>query len=571
MSKASIHIKPCNIAQSEAHNRRDKKYLKSLNPATIYIDTFLTPYNKSFVPPELEFTSLQEYYEELKAMVKEKTGRAMQEKDVEYTDKNGRKRVRKGSSPLREGVAVIEEGTTLEDLKRFTTAVQERWGIRAIQIHIHRDEGHYEENERGRRIRVPNYHAHIVWDGMDHTTGKSRKLSEKDMSEMQDLLADMLKMERGQKKSETGLEHLEREEFILKKLKDDQKAVKEKTEALESEIKGMDFDEEELSVPEVETDWILKKAKRKIQEELATPVPVVGREKWREERLEAVKAILTHMEASLISAKWSQKQKILDYGKALYKQTRKEIYKTSEENKQLKGVNQRLTQENDNLKGKLASVDENAVRKLRTDLAAANQRAENADLATAQEKERANQEWSRAEQERNRADNAEAQVSEILSVPEIKQFWEMILRQKAFLEEMHQRIAKAVKALYDFALNRDLVFSKEAEVSIGNGIIAEAILKGLDPTDEGQRKKAAKSLLGKVGWKGTYQSSCDLAETRTEQFCEEITVPKEIVDALLLAAGGKGGVSVGGGGGGSNDDLTNWDGTKKNTGWSRSK
>ena len=117
MSKASIHIKPCNIAQSEAHNRRDKKYLKSLNPDQIYIDTFLTPFNKSYVTPELEFTSLQEYYEELKAMVKEKTGRAMQEKDVEYTDKNGRKRVRKGSSPLREGVAVIEEGTTLEDLK----------------------------------------------------------------------------------------------------------------------------------------------------------------------------------------------------------------------------------------------------------------------------------------------------------------------------------------------------------------------------------------------------------------------------------------------------------------------
>ena len=111
---------------------------------------------------------------------------------------------------------------------------------------------------------------------------------------------------------------------------------------------------------------------------------------------------------------------------------------------------------------------------------------------------------------------------------------------------------------------------KETKVNIGNGIIAEAILKGLDPTDEGQRKKAANSLLGKVNWKGTYQSSCDLAETRTEQFCEEITVSKEIVAALLLAAGGKGGVNVGGGGGGSSDDLTNWDGTKRKRGLSRS-
>lgn len=204
------------------------------------------------------------------------------------------------------------------------------------------------------------------------------------------------------------------------------------------------------------------------------------------------------MENCLISAKGSQKREILSYGKALYKQTKREIYKTSEENKQLKGVNQRLTQENDNLKGKLASVDENAVRKLRTDLAAANQRAENADLAIAQEKERTNQEWRRAEQERNRADDAEAQVREILSVPEIKQFWEMILRQKAFLEEMNQRIAKAVKALYNFALNRDLIFSKEAEVSIANGIIAEAILKGLDPTDEGQGRRRRKTCLTRL-------------------------------------------------------------------------
>ena len=75
MSKTSIHIKPCNIAQSEAHNRRDKKYLKSLNPDQIYIDTFLTPFNKSYVTPELEFTSLQEYYEELKAVL---SGRAWQ-------------------------------------------------------------------------------------------------------------------------------------------------------------------------------------------------------------------------------------------------------------------------------------------------------------------------------------------------------------------------------------------------------------------------------------------------------------------------------------------------------------
>lgn len=34
---------------------------------------------------------------------------------------------------------------------------------------------------------------------------------------------------------------------------------------------------------------------------------------------------------------------------------------------------------------------------------------------------------------------------------------------------------------------------------------------------------------------------------------------------LFLAAGGRGGVSLGGGG--VSGELTNWDGTKKKTGW----
>ncbi|MBR6415626.1 MAG: hypothetical protein IKS22_05915, partial [Bacteroidales bacterium] len=216
-AKTSIHIKPCNIAQSEAHNRRDKDYLKALDPKKIYIRTDLTHKNESYVSPIMNGKTLQEYYVSQKAVVKELTGRAMQEKDVEYTDKNGKKRVRHGSSPLREGVAVVEENTTMDDLKRFTDAVQERWDIRAIQIHIHRDEGHYENSEEKTGWK-PNYHAHIVWDWINPSTGKSYKLSKADMSEMQDLLAEILKMQRGQKKSETGIEHLDRNDFIKKKL-----------------------------------------------------------------------------------------------------------------------------------------------------------------------------------------------------------------------------------------------------------------------------------------------------------------------------------------------------------------
>jgi hypothetical protein len=162
----------------------------------------------------MEGVTLQQHYDYLKALVKEKTGRAMQEKDVEYKDKNGKTRVRKGSSPIREGVVNIKPDTKMEDLLNYVNRVHEKWGIRAIQIHMHRDEGHY-ENPEDKSTWKSNLHAHIIWDWIDHQTGKSFKLKAEDMSQIQDMVAETLEMERGKRKEETGAKHLERNDFIL--------------------------------------------------------------------------------------------------------------------------------------------------------------------------------------------------------------------------------------------------------------------------------------------------------------------------------------------------------------------
>ena len=214
IAKASEHIKPCNIAQCERHNRRDEDYIKSLDPARIYVRLELTHNNEIYIAPGMEGVTLQQHYDYLKALVKEKTGRAMQEKDVEYKDKNGKTRVRKGSSPIREGVVNIKPDTKMDDLLNYVNRVHERWGIKAIQIHMHRDEGHY-ENPEDKSTWKPNLHAHIIWDWIDHQTGKSFKLNAEDMSQIQDMVAETLEMERGKRKEETGAEHLERKDFIL--------------------------------------------------------------------------------------------------------------------------------------------------------------------------------------------------------------------------------------------------------------------------------------------------------------------------------------------------------------------
>ena len=75
-------------------------------------------------------------------------------------------------------------------------------------------------------------------------------------------------------------------------------------------------------------------------------------------------------------------------------------------------------------------------------------------------------------------------------------------------------------------------------------------------------------LLEKVSWTGISSDfKISLTVSRTQQLCDAMTVTKDLMANLLLAAGGRGGISFGGGG--STSELTNWDGTKKNTGWGR--
>lgn len=244
--KTSINIKPCNTGSSEEHNRRKAEYLARINKEKLYIRTDLMPSNEAWVAPELGNTSLAERYNQIAQMVKEKTGRKMQTKDRERVNKKtGKVTVVRGSTPLKEGVVVIKDDTTLEQLQHFCEVCKERWGITALQIFIHRDEGHY-GNLGDTATWKPNLHAHIVWDWMNHDTGKSCKLDEKAMSEMQTLLAECLEMERGTSKKQTGTEHLERTDFIIAKQKQEAEQAKAEKDAAVREADKAKTEQEKL-------------------------------------------------------------------------------------------------------------------------------------------------------------------------------------------------------------------------------------------------------------------------------------------------------------------------------------
>ena len=75
-------------------------------------------------------------------------------------------------------------------------------------------------------------------------------------------------------------------------------------------------------------------------------------------------------------------------------------------------------------------------------------------------------------------------------------------------------------------------------------------------------------LLEKVSWTDISSDfKISLTSSRTRQLCDAMTVSKDLMANIVLAAGGRGSISTSGGG--SNGELTNWDGTKKKTGWGR--
>lgn len=333
---------------------------------------------------------------------------------------------------------------------------------------------------------------------------------------------------------------------------------------LEEYAAALDIKEEDLVVPTLNTNPLVKKAWDDIKAELEKPIPAFGQKEWREERRKAIKAILTNLQTALKQAKKAHNEDILKLGKALYNKAMQNVRAIIEQNKQLIKENGRLAEENDILRKRIALMDENAIARLRD-----RKDAEIKDLQEQLGKAEAEavRSGNKAYSEHQRAENAESQVQEMLDIPEIKKIWESIQQNReAFRKQIDKWIKDGVAAIRNYADGKDNDFQAEQGNAVAWGIIAKAFEYGLDPTDEKQRKIAAAYLLEKVSWTGISSDfKISLTSSRTRQLCDVMTVSKDLMANLLLAAGGRSGISTGGGG--STGELTNWDGTKKKTGW----
>ena len=203
MAQTSIHFQAVK-GGSEEHNKRTKKL--------DYVH-----HERSSMNDYWQSDSQEARLAFVTANAKAKTGRKIQAK----------------ATPIREAVVVIEDTTTMDDLKKLAKRFNDRFGIDVFQIAIHKDEG-YRKGKDGLKL---NLHAHMVADWTDHQSGKSLKLNRNDMAEMQTICAEVLGMERG-KSSEK--QHLSAIQYKIA-------AEEQRAEDIESKTRGLGIIQKNLS------------------------------------------------------------------------------------------------------------------------------------------------------------------------------------------------------------------------------------------------------------------------------------------------------------------------------------
>ena len=481
------------------------------------------------------------------------------------------KKMPKNAEPIREGVAVITDATSMYQMKALANQIEQRWGIKTKAIYAHLDEGHehlvtekdhqqwkYTACPEGSTIFLWNYHAHYIFDWTDHKTGQCINLNRHDMSELQDMLANALNMERGKKSDkkwrdahtfkaeQEAIRAREAAEFTERKKaesKQIQKAIEAGNEklsklqvAIDELLSATSVPEEELeAVPFADMTFLLQGSNEpltvkdlidmtlaRLDREIKTPIPMFNREDWQKERNAKAKEIVTTLQNQLLGVSKLHKKKITDVGKKMYLDAKQKI-----------ALAAKIDNENKALRQRISELDEKAVAREKS-------RADAAERKAQEQTRRGDREEKRANEAENRLTGME-QFIRMSGASEAYEHWN-------YLQTI---VKKAAQTLADWAHSTASIFSHDDEQTIGQGIIAQCLLNDLDPHVESNRKKAASSI---VDMADSIVSSIsrylwDMAVTRIGQLASE----------MRLSTGGQ---SVGCSNGNA-DELTNWDGTKK--------
>ena len=244
MSKTGINFARCNVTSAALHNKRDAAYLESVRASgktTYELFDDRTPTNLSWKNPAYGNRTLPQILDAMRDRYRQGVGQAPQEEDRVRTVIDKKTGLAKtvttaGWSPIREGVCPVKEDTTIEDFKPVIEWLAKK-GVTVISIDIHRDEGYEDPVSHERKY---NYHAHVIADWTNHLTGKTAKLTAKDMSELnQVVLPAALGMEAGVSKDVSGEEHLTPQQQREKAAAKHEAELRKKVAELQDQVKGL--------------------------------------------------------------------------------------------------------------------------------------------------------------------------------------------------------------------------------------------------------------------------------------------------------------------------------------------
>lgn len=126
-------------------------------------------------------------------------------------------------------VVNIKSDTNMQDLERLTKHFEQKYGFQCYQIAIHRDEGYIENGEKH-----INHHAHLEFVTLNKENGKNmyrrELISPKILRQIQDEVAEILGMKRGQDKRISKRERIEPRKYAQMKEQERKEQAKLKAE-----------------------------------------------------------------------------------------------------------------------------------------------------------------------------------------------------------------------------------------------------------------------------------------------------------------------------------------------------
>lgn len=340
--------------------------------------------------------------------------------------------------------------------------------------------------------------------------------------------------------------------------------------------------EEELKIPHLSIDGILKAAQTKIEEELGKPIPQMGQKKWREDRMKNIRQALTDMQTNLGISQTNYNSNTTTLCRDIYKYYKGELSKLIKENERLAKENKNLKTQvfnleatNQSLKTTISLLDENAVTKLRNEKSAlikeckdAQQRAEIAEHNYNDLSMRWNLIWSYPEMERT-WDAIREQEKKAQQAREEKARREVEAKENAKTTLLDKCILAARSEIQKFGKSGKNDYDDQRQINIVLcGILAMANKLGINPAHEVNCTKATNDLLNGIIWVDYRPMQKNMAEWRTPQMLHEIGgITQGMVSAFNEYLGGVHPVMSSGGSNGAADTLTNWDASEVTNGW----